>query len=719
VVAVAVTSSIFSPSWYRVANVVPRLRGHARVHRVHYRGRRWYLLQDRSSGRFHRFSPAAQALIGLMDGRRSVDEIWKLAADDLGDDLPSQDETIRLLAELYRANALVTDVPPDVAELAVRDERTARRKRWQTWRTPLALKIPILDPERWLARAAPFVAPLVGLKGAVLWLAVVGTALVLVARHWEALSHNAADRVLAAENLLLLWIAFPVVKALHELGHAFAVKRWGGEVHEMGVMLLVGIPVPYVDASASNAFASPARRAFVGAAGVIVELFVAALASVLWVLAEPGVLRALAFNVMVIASVSSLLFNGNPFLRFDAYYVLSDLLEIPNLAARANQYWSYWFQRWACGNRDAESPADAPGEAGWLAVYAVGALVARLAITLSIAVFVASRLFFVGVLLAAWSISQFALLPVLRQVRFLARDPRLRGRRGRAVLAAGGIVLLGALLLLVPVPSWTRCDGVVWAPEESLVRAEADGEVAELLAEPGARVEAGQPLVRLVDPELGHEADAVRANLAANRARLALERTRDRVETDVVAQAVAHAERRARHVEARLEGLVARSPSAGRFLIDAPGDWPGRFVRRGQTLGFVLAEDPVVVRVAVPASAVDLVRSRSERVDVRLASRPREPLSAQLRSEVPAATQQLPSLALSVAGGGELALDPTRGREGIAFEKFFLFDLALERGAEPIGVGERVHVRFGHPAEPLATQVYRVVRRVFLSRFSV
>ena len=138
--------------------------------------------------------------------------------------------------------------------------------------------------------------------------------------------------MLSAQNLLLLWLVFPVIKLLHELGHAYAAKAGGGEVHEMGMMLLVFMPVPYVDATAAGGFRSKWRRALVGAAGMLVELFIASLCMFVWVLVEPGVMRAVAFNVMLIAGVSTVVFNGNPLLRFDGYYILSDLIEIPNLA---------------------------------------------------------------------------------------------------------------------------------------------------------------------------------------------------------------------------------------------------------------------------------------------------------------------------------------------------------------------------------------------------
>ena len=240
--------SIFSPSWYRVANLKPRLRLHTEIHRHEYRDELWYVLQDRNSGRYHRFTPAAYLVISLMDGERSVQEIWDLACVRLGDDVLTQDEMIGLLAQLHRANVLRGDTPTNVTELAERSARDKTRQRWMRVINPLALRLPLLDPDRFLAILMPFVRPLFSWAGALLIAMVVGYAGLLAVGHWPELTNNIGERVLATESLLLLLIAYPLIKALHELGHGLAVKHWGGEVHDMGVMLLVFRPFGVGDA---------------------------------------------------------------------------------------------------------------------------------------------------------------------------------------------------------------------------------------------------------------------------------------------------------------------------------------------------------------------------------------------------------------------------------------------------------------------------------------
>jgi putative peptide zinc metalloprotease protein len=210
--------------------------------------------------------------------------------------------------------------------------------------------------------------------------ALVGWGAFSAAQHWNELTQDIGNRVLAPENLLVLGLVFPLLKAAHEFGHACAVKAWGGEVHEMGVMFLVMMPVPYVDASAASAFAQRRQRVIVGAAGMAVELCIASAALLFWLDMQPGLPRAVLFNVMLIAGVSTVLFNANPLLRFDGYYILSDLIDIPNLRQRAQQYLGAVLQRGLFGIAN-DAVQATPREAAWFLFFSIASFIYRLTVT--------------------------------------------------------------------------------------------------------------------------------------------------------------------------------------------------------------------------------------------------------------------------------------------------------------------------------------------------
>ena len=715
------SESLFSASWYRVAGVRPRLRSHAVIHRHLYRGQVWYVLQDRSSGRFHRFSPVANLVIGLMDGKRTLREIWNIACTRLGDDAPTQDEVIHMLAALHRADVLQSDAHPDIRELHERNVRQEKMKLKQYISNPLALRFPLFDPDRLLEWLNPLSRRLFGAGGAVVWLAIVGWALVLAASHWGELSKDLSGQLLAAENLLIMALVFPVAKLIHEFGHGMAVKARGGEVHEMGVMLLVLMPVPYVDASASLAFREKRDRMLVGAAGMLSELLFAALAMFVWVNVEPGLVRAIAYNVMVVAGVTTLVFNINPLLRFDGYYIFSDWLEIPNLGQRANTHLGYLVRRYLLGVKSATPANDAPGERAWFVSYAITSFFYRIFVTVSIALLVAEQYFVVGVLLAIWALYNALVMPLGKRIGYLFSSSELRGKRARAFATAGLLTaLVVAIVLWVPAPSWTRTEGVAVAPEDARVRAAADGFVKAVVAQPNQPVRRGDALVQTEDPEMVARVRLLEAQLKEQLARYTAAHD-ERVQMNMIREEIAHIEARLAEARERARDLMIRSPGDGVFVIAEAGDVPGRFVRRGDLLGYVMDHSRLAVQVVVPQGDVDLVRKMTRRVELRLVERVPEVLPAVVKRVVPAATNQLPNLALSSQGGGEIVLDPgsTGGSEIKSAASLFIFELELEGAARLRSVGSRIYVRFEREPEPLGTQWYRAVRQVLLNKFNV
>ena len=711
------SQQLLSPSWYRVAELRPRLRSHFSIQRHNYRGRRWYVLQDRLSRRSHRFDTQAYFVIGLMNGQLSMQRIWDAAVERFGDDAPAQEEVIRLLGQLHFADVVQCEINPDVDELLRRMHRISRRTQLARWMAPLAIKFPLIDPDRFLARWLPWYRPFFGVLGAVLWLVVVGWGAMAAAQHWGQLSQDLSDRVLAPQNLLVAALIFPLLKAAHEFGHACAVRAWGGEVHEMGIMLLVLMPVPYVDASAASAFPEKYRRVVVGAAGMLVELFLASLALALWLELQPGILKAALFNVMLIAGISTVLFNANPLLRFDGYYILSDLLEIPNLRQRAQQYLGSLFERGLFG---VDAPRiDAPWrERAWLLVFAVGSFLYRIFITLAIASFIATQYFIIGMLLALWAVIGGVALPIVALVNYLAFSPRLRRLRLRAVAASAAVATaLYLLLFALPIPSWTNAQGVVWDAEQSSVRGGADGFVAKVIARPGARVSRGEPLIEAVDPLLPPRVRLLEARREELEARYYAERVDSLVRAQIALENMKSIDAELQRARERARDLVVRSPSEGIFALPSAEDLPGRFLRQGELVGYVIPEGRATARVIVPQDQIDLVRGHTERVSAQLAERLGETLAARIVREVPRASDRLPSMALSHAGGGEVALDPNNPGAPKTLQTHFEFEVELI-SARPLGAGGRVYVRFDHPRETIAEQVWRLMQQLFLQRFS-
>lgn len=718
-----------SADWYRVAAVRPKLADHIQARRQTFRAQVWYVLFDSLTQRTHRLTPQAWHVVARMDGKHTVEDLWQASLSALGEDAAPQSELVGLLAQLHAADALVSDTMPDLDELIRRRDK----HRAQLWKrnltNPLSIRVRLFDPDELLNCSQSLWRWVFTPVGLVMWLMVMLPAGIATLMYWTDLVNNPADQLLSASSLLTMLLVYPVVKLLHEFAHACAAKAFGAEVHDMGLMFLVFMPLPYVDASGSAAFASKWQRAVVAAAGMMMELLLGALAIGLWLLVEPGVTRSVLFSVMVIGGVSTLLFNGNPLLRFDGYYVLCDVIEVPNLAQRSTDHWKWLVRHHVFGLKSAAAANATPGELRWLLAYAPVSLAYRIAIAIGIAVYLGQDFALIGLAIGLWGLTTLVVWPVIKGGHYLVSSPELAGRRFRPVAIVSTVVIAALFLTMaVPAPLSTYAEGVVWPDENAQLRAEEAGFVASVRVSSGQMLHAGQTVAVLVNDRLAVDVQAAaaaedrtqRSFLSALADRHAGNTVaRGRVEAAVQAQAHQQAQDKLAHAEDRLSKLVVVASLEGRAEIPRAADLPGRWLKKGEMIGHLATQQPATVRAVVTQDEIDLVRSHLARVEVRLAGDVRTLWQATVIREVPAGHDTMPSDALTLAGGGLIAADVSDRQQSRALNRVFQFDLQLPAEALGSHIGERAHIRFVHGSEPLAAQLSRHVRQLFLSRLAL
>ena len=340
---------------------------------------------------------------------------------------------------------------------------------------------------------------------------------------------------------------------------------------------------------------------------------------------------------------------------------------------------------------------------------------------LSIALFVSTQLHGVGAILAAWTVATGIAYPLLSALWYVARDPALHHHRLRAVATCATAAACAALLLFaIELPYGTVTQGVVWAPAGADLRAGAEGRLTELIAPPGASLPAGAAVARLSDPVLDARLTLLRTQLHEVELRYTAAEQTDRVQAQMLLRQKAYFQSELDDMAARRRALDLTAPLPGRFLVTMPQDLSGKFVRRGELIGYIADDATSTVRVIVPQSEIELVRNDTNGVDLRFASRPMKVLHVnQVSREVPTATRQLPSVALSTAGGGPIAVDPGDDKHLRALEVVFQMDVKLPKGATGQRIGERVYVRFQHGDRTLAWRISRTARQLFLRRFDL
>lgn len=707
---------LVSGSWYRVAPLTPSLVAGLKIVRHEVRDQIWHVLVEPGSGRQLRLNPAAYAFAGRCNGKASVDSLWQLLLHKDGDDAPTQDDILRLLAQLFRAGMVQFDAAPYLSLLFARRTQEGERKR-RAFINPLMLRMKLFDPTRLLDRLAPLSWALARWSVFALWVLVVGLGALAAAVNFPQLKADALRLLATPSSYALAWIAYPLVKALHEIGHAMAVRRFGGAVHELGISLVFLTPAPYVDASAANGFASARQRAIVSAAGIMIELALAAAAVFAWLVLTPGLVRDAAMVVLLICSVSTLLFNANPLLRLDGYHLLCDALQLPNLALRSQGWWTTQWRRLIGAERALPGSAVASGELKWLVLYAPASWGYRLGLLLGLVFWLGHQSWLLGwvaaLALLAW-LARSALAALMRSV---AQSAEPRARRRAFITAFAIAVVVAVALFAVPAPSSVVARGVVWPPERAQLRAESGGFVEPGMVRDGSPVAQGDVVLTLLDPVLAaqrEKTEGERVGLMAQQYHALLQ---DPARAAELGEDISRNDAELQRAEQQLADLELRARTAGRAVWPRERDLPGSFAPRGAMLGYVLGPEPAQVRLVLRDEDLLRIRGRVQAIEVRLAEAPLSTYRAELQNETPAATRQLPNAALGDRQGGPVNVDPA-DKEGLRTQTpVFLLDV-LVPGLTAERIGGRAWVKLVLEQEPLALQGIRVMRQLLVRQFN-
>ncbi len=721
----------FSPMFHRIRAMKPRLRPHVQITRQHYRGRRWHVVHDPTSNQFYRLSPIAHEFVCMLDGQRTIEEIWEATLGQHGDDAPTQGEVVELVGQLYNSNLLSADASPEAEQLLRRGRERVRKRITQQAIGIMYLRIPVFNPDRLLTWVEPILRPLLNRWGFLAWLGLVIAALIALAGHTDAL-FSQFESAIAPSNWWLLGVVFIVTKAIHELGHGVICKRFGGQVPEMGFMLLVLFPAPYVDVSSCWTLPSKWKRISVGAGGMIFELFIASLAAFAWLNTASGSLfHQLAYNAMFTASISTILFNANPLMRFDGYYILSDLLEVPNLMQRSTKQLQYLWQKYIYRLPDAKPASTQPGEREILVVYGILAMAYRIFLFFSITLYVMGKLFAIGLILAIWTAAVWFILPLGKFTHWLAASPKLSDHRVKTI----GITLVTAVLLFVglgviPAPDHRRASGVVESTQRQGVFFGTTGFIEEALVKPGQHVEKDQALLIARSPELEAQIIMLEAQIAELEA---IERdmvARSALGAEIVRERIAAVRGQMDFFDDQRSRLTVRAPHAGIVVGPSLERLVGAYVQRGQAICEIVNTDQVRVTASLStAQALPINEMEEAGVNVTMELRAMSNIAEIVRGGryelIKGGHKYLPHAALGFSGGGTIETDP-RDREG-TLSRDTRFTLYVHSFTTPDGTdapdiglpGERVSLRFTLPDKPLMVQWIDRLHKLIQGRINV
>jgi putative peptide zinc metalloprotease protein len=564
-----------------------------------------YLIEDKVNSKYYRIGVAEYSFIANLDGKTTVCEAVGIAARVEPEHAITEEQAAtvcRWLVENQLAFTPESVSTPGLEASRSRADQSPGQARWN----PLFLRIPLLRPEGLLRRLLPWTGWLFSWPAALAAALLVAVAGNQVLTHWSRLVTSSRG-IFSTERWLWIAAAWLVVKLFHELAHGIVCKRYGGSVRESGVVLILGAPVAYMDVTSSWRFRSKWQRIHTAVAGIYVELLIAAVAAIVWSHVQAGVVSDLCFQVMILASVTTVLFNANPLMRFDGYYILSDLLELPNLYGESQQFLRHLMRKYVLGVHSHLSSNWT--RASIFAVYGVAALAWRVFVCCSIVLAAASAFRGAGVVVAAVGIVLWIAPATVAVIKYLVYGTAWEQPRRLRFLAATGVIgtVLTVALVCLPWPCAYRAPAMVEYAPLAIVRATGDGFVREIQVEIGQKVEPGQVLVVLENEQLRLEVSELQIRVRGSKSHVrALRYEAKMAESQAEAEQLTSLERRLQEKQEQLEALTLRAEVPGTVISRDLDSLRGTYLKQGAEVLVIGSEDRKELNISIAQEDVDI-----------------------------------------------------------------------------------------------------------------
>jgi putative peptide zinc metalloprotease protein len=508
-----------------------KMRSDLTFDRMTYQGVEYWVIKEPLGQKYFQFPPHVFHLLRELDGKKSIDELQDGYHEKFSPKRITRQDLQQLLTRFHQDSLVTSSVPGQGAELLKRGNKNKMMERVGTYSNVLAIRYKGFDPERILNWLLPYTWWIFTKIAMWITLFCAAIALLSVVMNWSLFQAKLPgfDAFFDPKQWYLFGIVLGVTKIFHEFGHGLACKRLGGECHEIGFMLLVLTPCLYCNVSDSWRLPNKWHRAAIGAAGMYLEIILATLATFVWWFVQPGLVQDICLRVMLVSSISTILFNGNPLLRFDGYYILSDILEIPNLNQKSTKALTTLLGRNWLG---LEIPDDQlmPSNRPWaFAMFTVAAFCYRWFIMLSIIVFLTKmlepyNLESIGIGIALFSMVGMLGMPGYKLYKYMAVPGRMHQvKKVRFFIVLGAASFVLAFILFIPLPHTLRCNLIVMPSEIETVWVKESGLLESFEVSPGESVLAGQTLARLKNLELEMQLITAKGKIQEKEAALKLE----------------------------------------------------------------------------------------------------------------------------------------------------------------------------------------------------
>jgi len=711
----------FFDQWHRIAGLRIGLRASVSVRLHHYRDEAWHVYYDPSHNGFFRARPDTHRLILEITPERTLSAIWRDFVDQSPATAPGQEDFFELISALYRANLIF--IEGNVSETRLLERALKKKKKPLPARVSelLFYRIPLWDPEPFLQRNEQRIKLVYSwpvILCACILFAWAGTEFVIGAKR----AFEQSSGILQANNLVSLFLATFFAHFFHELSHAALCKYFGGHVRTMGVMLLMFSPLPYADVSASWSFRSPWQRAMVGAAGMYADMIFCSISVIIWAYSPPGLVNELALNLMFVTAVYTFVFNINPLMRFDGYYILSDVTAIPNLHTAAKTQFDAGFRKLFLREPFKPNERVTPRRRMFLISFFICSFIYRNMVMIGIVLFVSDQYFGLGLLAAVALAYNSFVVPLIKLLKPLGNPQFMSKHKVKLRIAFAGFLVLVGVICFVPLPHSRHLDGVVEAYQKTRIFIPYNGIVDQVLVQSGQVVSVGQVLVILTNPELTSKHIAAEQRLRGARLRADQAITRDSVELAAIQQEIATIVASLSEMDEQAESLTLRATQDGIWTAQDIQFRTGSWMQRGAEIGRISDDGKYQFQAILQQnSAREIGLLDAQSVSVKIEGARTATLDVTELKIIPYSRRDLPSAALTPLGGGSIAISTENPDQPQTVERFFLVTAVLADDPTTLQSvdGRSGWLRMTLTPKPILARTVDAVRQFFQQRYKI
>lgn len=697
--------------WQAIAALTPHLRANIELHIQTHRGDRYCLLADMVNGNTFQLDARYFPVLSAFNGAKPLAEIEQSQQAAI-----TRNELLTLISSLHDNNLLQGDLSRSREHYLQQAQNKKSPFSAAITQNPLFVRLPLVSIEPLASQLQPYCRWLYSHSAKVIFGICLLIGLLQVLFSLPRLTQYAAIHIGEFHSAVAMALCYFVLKSVHELAHAVTCKQWGGRCGKLGLAFILFYPLPYVDVSSSTLMADKRQRMAVAAAGIVAELVFAFIGLQLWLFSDIAAIKELGFYLVLIGGLSTVLFNANPLLRFDGYYVLADYLEIPNLYQRAQQRVKSALKSVIAGR---DTPAgDATPLPRYLLGYGLAANSYRLLLSVSIAGYLANQWFFIGVALGLWVLIAQLVLPMMRFCRELLPDIQRRGQQQRATTIS--IVALIAVLasIIIEIPHNTVLSGIAQSPEMTRLKNHVEGYVTAMDVADGERVEQQQSLLHLRNRVLDNRIAQAQAKLDAVDIEIRQASDNALAQLNAALQTRDNLRRDLQALEAEHNALTLRSPASGRVRLLDPLRLQGVFLKKGALIGHIETDKPVEISLALDQRTYVNIEQCLKRIEVRRKHAPQPILTASIKQLAEAATTSLPNKRLSDALGGDITTDKRDLDNTASLVPVFPMELLVDASHTQHWSSQSVSVKFIFCNTSLAKQALNALNRYHLNTFN-